>query len=451
MRERFEYDLGNASFVVGKMGCLSILNVIPVIPGDSISIDAIGVVKLTPFRRQIVIDSKWTIATFFVPHTLSCSNLSFREDFFNDTTWQNANINAYYMWVVQGMQQANSLPNATVTTHFFPWVKKGDIVPRQYINTYYWIYNSFFRHVAIPTARPEDVINPTDGQSMYGLNCVRMPTFITAGVPNFNFDSMKSVKVTADSTGDDSTYSLTDEAQVRAEYKNRLDDQFKSYYFADRLRSRFGVDKKGFPELMPRMLGKTSTWLSGHDIHGTADGNLGVVQGNVATTFTHRIPTAYFSEHGTIMTVAVPRFPYIHLDERNLIVGANTDTHYALGSGDPEISGNTPPRNYLMSEMFQGGSSNYSAGMRPALDSFRFNPNIVHKRFADLEGYPFQDAIPTDMKQTVHSLAEEYDSMFQSEAQGHWNCSTKFNVSAKRVIPPGERSIYAGAEVPGQG
>ncbi len=55
MRERFEYDLGNASFTMGKMGCLSILNVIPVIPGDSISIDAIGVVKLYPFRRQIIL------------------------------------------------------------------------------------------------------------------------------------------------------------------------------------------------------------------------------------------------------------------------------------------------------------------------------------------------------------------------------------------------------------
>ncbi len=63
----------------------------------------------------------------------------------------------------------------------------------------------------------------------------------------------------------------------------------------------------------------------------------------------------------------------------------------------------------------------------------------------------FCTSIPTDMNKLFILQLKNNDHMFQSQAQGHWNCSTKFNVSAKRVIPPGSRSIYAGAEVPSQG
>ena len=45
-------DLTNLAFGMGKMGRLTTLNMVPVVAGDSISLDVGGLMRFTPLRRR---------------------------------------------------------------------------------------------------------------------------------------------------------------------------------------------------------------------------------------------------------------------------------------------------------------------------------------------------------------------------------------------------------------
>ena len=62
------YDLSHFSFMSGKMGRLMTLALIPVVAGDSIGIDFRGIFRLSPLRRNLVVDAHCDLYVFYVPH-----------------------------------------------------------------------------------------------------------------------------------------------------------------------------------------------------------------------------------------------------------------------------------------------------------------------------------------------------------------------------------------------
>src|SRR2546425_12576602 len=66
--ERMPHDLSHLGFLAGQIGLLITISTTPVIPGDSFEMDAVGSLRLSPFRRGLAIDSTVDIFIFYVPH-----------------------------------------------------------------------------------------------------------------------------------------------------------------------------------------------------------------------------------------------------------------------------------------------------------------------------------------------------------------------------------------------
>src|SRR5258708_35711850 len=66
--ERMPHDLSHLGFLASQMGRLITISTTPVIAGDSFEMDAVGALRLSPWRRGLAIDSTVDIFTFYLPH-----------------------------------------------------------------------------------------------------------------------------------------------------------------------------------------------------------------------------------------------------------------------------------------------------------------------------------------------------------------------------------------------
>src|SRR3989442_12988104 len=66
--ERIPHDLSHLGFLAGHIGRLITISTTPVIAGDSFEMDAVGALRLSPFRRGLALDSTVDIFTFYAPH-----------------------------------------------------------------------------------------------------------------------------------------------------------------------------------------------------------------------------------------------------------------------------------------------------------------------------------------------------------------------------------------------
>src|SRR5258708_38132841 len=66
--ERMPHDLSHLGFLAGQIGRLITFSPTPVIAGDSFEMDAVGPLRLSPFRRGLAFTSTEAIFTFYVPH-----------------------------------------------------------------------------------------------------------------------------------------------------------------------------------------------------------------------------------------------------------------------------------------------------------------------------------------------------------------------------------------------
>src|SRR5207237_1179992 len=64
--ERMPHDLSHLGFLAGQIGRLITISTTPVIAGDSFEMDAVGVLRLSPLRRGLAIDSTVYIFSFFL-------------------------------------------------------------------------------------------------------------------------------------------------------------------------------------------------------------------------------------------------------------------------------------------------------------------------------------------------------------------------------------------------
>src|SRR2546430_258487 len=62
------HDLSHLGFLTGEIGRLITMSNTPVIACDSLEMDAVGALRLSPLRRGLAIDSTVDIFPFYVPH-----------------------------------------------------------------------------------------------------------------------------------------------------------------------------------------------------------------------------------------------------------------------------------------------------------------------------------------------------------------------------------------------
>lgn len=63
--QRYDYDLGHFSATCGQLGRLQTLSVIPVIAGDTLSIDMDAALRLSPLRMPMTLDAKVEFCVFY--------------------------------------------------------------------------------------------------------------------------------------------------------------------------------------------------------------------------------------------------------------------------------------------------------------------------------------------------------------------------------------------------
>src|SRR5690554_8088625 len=66
--ERMPHDLSHLGFLAGQIGRLITISTTPVVAGDSLEMDAVGALRLSPLRRGLAIASTVDIFPFYVPH-----------------------------------------------------------------------------------------------------------------------------------------------------------------------------------------------------------------------------------------------------------------------------------------------------------------------------------------------------------------------------------------------
>lgn len=63
--QRYDYDLGHFSATAGQLGRLQTLSVIPVVAGDTLSIDMDAALRLSPLRMPMTLDAKVEFCVFY--------------------------------------------------------------------------------------------------------------------------------------------------------------------------------------------------------------------------------------------------------------------------------------------------------------------------------------------------------------------------------------------------
>src|SRR5579863_10787026 len=66
--ERMPHYLSHLGFLAGQIGRLITISTTPVVAGESLEMDAVVALRLSPLRRGLAVDSTVVIFTFYVPH-----------------------------------------------------------------------------------------------------------------------------------------------------------------------------------------------------------------------------------------------------------------------------------------------------------------------------------------------------------------------------------------------
>ena len=427
MPDRYTADLSHLSNCAGKIGRLHAMACIPVVAGDSFDLDFTSVFRMSALRRSLTVDARVDVFGFYVPYR-----------YIYGDDWTN--------FIKQGVDETVSLPVVS-TAENLKFHACGNVItgsiPKWVIAGYNMIWNRYFRVPMItPTEIADDYVPTAEQDRFYGLHTAYLPSYLTpSGTPDITDDDHK-----LDVSG--GTLDLIDLARIRARYKTEIQRSWFTQRYSELLEDVWTdrlipVDAEDRPELLFRDV----NWMSGHDVDGTGEGNLGQYAGKSQSVFQFRMPRKFFLEHGTVWIMCVVRYPTVVYQHSHFLV-CNPDPSYKEIAGDPSVVATEPPSELLESDFVQstpGASTSY--GYFPFAQHYRFHPSYTHDKYQDQLGYPFlqnSDVKPGSLEDLTYVDSRAYDEVFQSDVLAHYQSITKFNIDAHRVVPPAISSIFAG-------
>lgn len=423
--ERTPHDLGRFVFTCGDIGRLKVIDSTPVFPGDSYEANMVGAIRLSPLRRGLAIDSKVDICSFYIPHrhTYGDEWVRFLQDGPNAKPLSTVQVSTE-LW---GAGFAGCIPNS-VNSRIPKWLFEG----------YRRIYNNYFCLPEILQSSgglPPDPLTWSHVDMHHGAAVAHLKNVWTAPLPQ---------DVSTESTLDVSGGSL-DIMNLNLAY-GKLHTEQEREMFMTRYRDimdKFGGKTHYDADQRPHMLMRSEFWASGYDVDGTDSASLGQFSGRVQQSFNHRVPRFFVPEHGAIITVAVMRFPPIHLRATPYYIG-KPDHNYFDFAGDPAIDGNMPPREISCAEIFRDGSTTNHLKLSHA-QWFRSIPDYVDPLYGYLEGFPFINNLPTSSFEASMIGSTDYEHCFQTMQLRHWNAQIKTNVTVLRSLPSARESILTNA------
>ena len=441
MPSRNSFDLSHFCFQAGKIGRLQTLSVIPVLPGDSISININGNTRLAGLRRSLITDAAMDLFAFYVPHRHVYPGRG--ED------------NLWLKLIREGVTSDVTLPTTTLNKTYQCLGQReiSGVVPKWRVDPYDRIYNRYFKHPtdedfslfgASSNFGPKPSPEPTPQGAMsdsdrYGLACCHDKLVWTTGL-----DPARSKSKGHDTfdPGSSSTIDLWKFAEQHTVFNNLSQRDFFSTRYRDIIQSVYGSDINHDVEEIPVLLGRKRGYLSGFDIDGTSDGNFGQTSSKAFGNTNLNISRWFAPEHGTIWLMALVRFPTIHTSEQHYLV-SQPSPDYLTATGDARIASTQPPQELKVKEIFCGSNSDVKLGYQPYGQWYRMHPNVVHAVYDDLNGFPLLSKLPSNVTKSHYIYPPDYDLVFQSSnMMGHWVTNMHVNCSVLRAFPDAQSGLF---------
>jgi len=435
--QREKFNLGHYSFMDGRIGQLQTMSVIPVIGGDSITVQMTNLMRLSPLRRSLTVDAQVDYFAFYVPH---------RHIFGDD--WETM--------MLAGINSAVSLSTTTPAgTSYLGQVLEG-VAPASsaWLSTaYIRIWNRYFRFLKLTPEIQDAYVNvgfPTghsaansriDGgmnQKFYGYSCCRLKKPWNTGIVS---DLASADREVASVTVMD----IVDLEQTKMGYRSEIErDRFANRY-NDVMRTSYGSSVNIDADERPQLVMRQSVPLSGYDVNGTGDASLGTFSGKSLGKQGFGFRRKFFPEHGSVWIMALVRFPTI--GSREQIRQAKGVKNFANFAASYEVDSAIPPAATNLDDWHMSPAGATTLGEIPFGEEWRHQPNAVHFDYEALQGFPFLSpgVLNTHTKAIYHSGAD-YDSIFQTTSLAHWQAQASIQVEAIRHYPNSKASIFAGVK-----
>ena len=250
-------------------------------------------------------------------------------------------------------------------------------------------------------------------------------------------DDEREVPVVAD------TFDIVDLNRVQAEYRTEVDRTYFGERYNDLLNTVWGSTVNTDADERPTLCGHGKFWLSGYDVDGTDDAALGTYSGKSAGVGSFSFRRKFFSEHGALFVMCLPRFPTIHTEERHKLASL-AQPDYLESCADMSLVAAEPPATLLRSDYFHNTTVPEGLGVGPYGQWYRYHPCHVHAQYQVLDGFTFLDRPIDGPRASFYHDIGEYDEVFQTTQLGHWQASTRINISCSRTVPPARSSLYQG-------
>lgn len=418
MTNRLPYDLSHLTFLEGKIGQLQTLTNIPVVAGDSISLNYEGLFRLAALRRNLYMDVNVGLYIFYVPHRHVYSNW---DDFIKQGTDEAITL---------GTQSITDGPVRCTGFYLVGAVPTWTLVP--YVN----IWNRYFRDPTDDAELAATYFQGTLGVSRdTGVNCNHLKKAWNTGVKAEVDSSDKNVSTAGD------VMDLTDFAKQQGRLKSEIvRERFAQRYY-DVLKGTWKAGVNIDADQRPELVASQTHWLSGYDVDATDTSSLGSYAGKAASVLNINMPMKFFPEHGSLMVMALLRFPPVHQQEAHYLTLQDEPTYNVI-AGDPNIIINEEPIEYQPDDFFINGVAGTSIGKIPHSFWYREHPNRAV--IANEAGTPFLDSAWTTKADVTLINPDNYDEVFTTAQARHWQVQARCSVLAKRWIPGVKSSIFAG-------
>lgn len=415
--KRSRVDLSNLTAVCGQLGRLMTAMHLPVFAGDSIELQSRHIIYMSQLRRQIVVDGQLDLAVFYTKHRHTYPNW---EDF-----------------ILAGHNETETLASTT-TAKKYDFLPDGHLIgarPNWACLPYFDIWNRYYRpaNQGIPERTFAEPF--TDSERNFGLACARLEAIWASGVENVAAagESQVPSATVVDTIAIDQARARRDAAQAQ---------EFFGQYYNDQLQRRFGGRATTDADPRPTLVWHETLNLGGSNIFGTDTSSLGVRAGVQQGVVYLDLPRFYAPEHGALWVMVLVRYPVMHEKEVHYLRKI-ADPSYKQFACDPFLLANEPPWTPQVSDFFNS-SSTVGLNTQPYGNWFRMQPNMIHDQFSYLQGYPFSSSVPTNKEQAVLEWPDDLNEMFMSNAAGHWQMQSEFDIACDRVIPDAFDSIFTG-------
>jgi hypothetical protein len=430
LARRIPVDLSSFSVNCGKIGCLQTLGVRHVLPGDSIQGDIQVKVDMSPRRRPANLDVQVDLFAFYEPS---------RHIYGNDD---------WIAFIKAGLSETTTFgvytSNATTQNHCLgTHIDTGVSVRKDLFGIYSRIWNFFFKDQAASSDMADNFFEGnSDLRNYYGQLCCFTKRFWNTGMPTSIVDADKNVSAAGNEVD------LTEFAQQIGLYKSELKRSWFARRYKDVMRELYGTIVSREVEQRPELIARQTSYLSGRNVQGHDDANLGTVQGVTSGEASLRFPPRFFPEHGLLFIMALVRIPRapVYWEMDRLMLPANAEPDYKSWCAEYDVMQNEPPLEmYDGACWFQDGNSN-SLGEKPYGYWHMEAANFMHPDYITVGGSEFLNTtFATEETARYHTLTM-YDDMFYSMKLAQWQCRANLGLKSLRLLPDPRASIFAGTK-----